>query len=118
MDNTTRARVDALKANIANLKTVSDTIAEVGITIEDKPADMPSRPGYKWAPYQATAGGSITWIETESEDKSGTADEPITFVAGMSVYPNYYYTDGVKRYVCIQSGNPDVIAEGEYFTEF
>ncbi len=118
MDNTTRARVDALKANIANLKTVSDTIAEVGITIEDKPTDMPSRPGYKWTPYQATAGGSITWVESESEDKSGTAEQPITFVPGMSVYPNYYYTDGTKRYVCIQSGNPTEIAEGEYFTEF
>ncbi len=118
MDNTTRARVDALKQGIANLKTVSDTIAECGITIEDKPAEMPSRPGYKWVPHQAVAGGSIAWIEAESEDKSGTADEPITFVSGMSVYPNYYYTDGSKRYVCLQSGNPTEIAEGEYFTEF
>lgn len=118
MDNTTRARVDALKANIANLKSVSDTIAEVGITIEDKPAEMPSRPGYKWVPYQAVAGGSIAWVEAESEDKSGTADQPITFVSGMSVHPNYYYTDGTTRYVCLQSGNPTEIAEGEWFTEF
>ena len=118
MDNTTRARVDALKQGIANLKSVSDTIAEVGIAIEDKPAEMPSRPGYKWVPHQAVAGGSIAWIEAESEDKSGTADEPITFVSGMSVYPNYYYTDGEKRYVCLQGGNPTEIAEGEWFTEF
>ena len=118
MDNTIRARVDALKANIANLKTVSDTIAECGITIEDKPAEMPSRPGYKWIPHQAVAGGSIAWVEAESEDKSGTADMPITFVSGMAVYPNYYYTDGEKRYVCIQAGNPVEIGEGEWFTEF
>lgn len=118
MDNKTRERVDALKQGIASLKTVSDTIAEVGITIEDKPAEMPTRPGYKWVPYQATAGGSIAWIEAESEDKSGTADEPITFVSGMSVYPNYFYTDGEKRYVCLMSGNPTEIVEGEYFTEF
>ncbi len=118
MTDETRERVDALKQGIASLKTVSDTIAEVGITIEDKPAEMPPRPGYKWTPYQATAGGSITWVESESEDKSGTADEPITFVSGMSVYPNYFYTDGEKRYVCLMSGNPTEIVEGEYFTEF
>ncbi len=118
MDNTTRARVDALKANIANLKTVSDTIAEAGITIEDKPADMPSRPGYKWAPYQATAGGSITWVESESEDKTGTAEQPITFVPGVAVYPNYYYTDGTTRYVCLQAGTPEELTEGAWFTEF
>lgn len=118
MNDAIRTRVDNLKQGIASLKTVSDTIAEAGITIEDKPSEMPSRPGYKWTPYQATAGGSITWVEAESEDKSGTADEPIAFVAGMSVYPNYYYTDGTKRYVCIQAGTPDEIAEGDYFTEF
>ncbi len=118
MTDETRQRVDALKANISALKTVSDVIAEAGITIEDKPTDMPSRPGYKWIPHQAVAGGSIAWIEAESEDKSGTADMPITFVPGMAVYPNYFYTDGTKRYVCIQAGNPAEIAEGEYFTEF
>lgn len=118
MDSKTRERVDALKQGIANLKTASDTIAEVGITIEDKPAEMPSRPGYKWVPHQSVAGGSIAWIEAESEDKSGTADEPITFVSGMAVYPNYFYTDGEKRYVCLMSGNPTEIAEGEWFTEF
>lgn len=118
MDSKTRERVDALKQGIVNLKTVSDTIAEAGITIEDKPTDMPSRPGYKWIPHQSVAGGSIAWIEAESEDKSGTADEPITFVPGMTVYPNYYYTDGTTRYVCVQGGNPDTIGEGDYFTAF
>ena len=118
MTDETRQRVDALKANISALKTVSDVIAEVGITIEDKPTDMPSRPGYKWVPHQAVAGGSIAWIETESDDKTGTADEPILFVSGMAVYPNYYYTDGTTRYVCLQAGTPEEIAEGAWFTEF
>lgn len=107
-----------LKEDIDRLKTVSDTIAECGITIEDKPAEVPSRPGYKWVPHQAVAGGSIAWIEAESEDKTGTADMPIAFVPGMSVYPNYYYTDGKKRYVCLMSGNPTEIVEGAWFTEF
>lgn len=118
MDSKTRERVDALKEGIASLKNVSETIAEVGITIEEKPSEMPSRPGYKWIPHQAVAGGSIAWVEAESEDKNGTADMPITFVPDMAVYPNYFYTDGEKRYVCIQSGNPNEIVEGEYFTEF
>ena len=118
MDNTTRARVDALKQGIANLKSVSDTIAECGITIEDKPAEMPSRPGYKWVPHQSVAGGSIAWIETESDDKTGTAEQPIPFISGMAVYPNYYYTDGTTRYVCLQAGTPEEIAEGAWFTEF
>lgn len=118
MDSKTRERVDTLKQGIASIKTVVDTVAEAGITVEAKPADMPSRPGYKWAPYQATAGGSITWIEAESEDKTGTAEQPIVFVAGMAVWPNYYYTDGTKRYVCVQGGQPDAIGESEYFTEF
>ena len=65
MTDEVRARVDTLKEGIATLKTVSDTIAEGGITIEDKPTEMPSRPGYKWVPHQAVAGGAITWIETE-----------------------------------------------------
>lgn len=118
MTDEVRARVDTLKEGIATLKTVSDVIAEVGITIEDKPTEMPSRPGYKWVPHQAVAGGAITWIETESEDKSGTAEQPIIFVPGMTVYPNYYYTDGTTRYVCTKEGNPDAIGEGDYFTAF
>lgn len=116
MDNEIRTRVDALKEGIANIKTVVDTIKAVGITVEDKPADMPSRPGYKWVPHQAVAGGAITWIETESDDKTGTAEKPIRFVSGMEVYPNYYYTDGTTRYVCVQAGAPAEIGEGDYFT--
>ena len=118
MDNEIRARVDTLKSSIAALKNVSDIITEVGIVIEEKPTAMPSRPGYKWAPYQAVGGGAITWIEEESEDKTGTADLPIMFVPGMEVYPNYYYTDGTTRYVCIQAGNPAEIGQGEYFEIF
>ncbi len=118
MDSKLRERIDDLKDSIAALKNTSDVIAEAGITIEDKPSEMPSRPGYKWTPHQSVAGGSIAWIETESEGKTGTADEPIAFVSGMAVYPNYYYTDGVKRYVCLQAGTPDEIGEGAWFTEF
>lgn len=118
MNNDLRERIDNLKDSIAGLKNTSDIVSEAGITIEDKPTDMPSRPGYKWAPHQSVAGGSIAWIETESDDKTGTADEPIVFASGMAVYPNYYYTDGAKRYVCLQAGAPAEIGEGAWFTEF
>lgn len=118
MNSDLRERIDNLKDSIAELKNTSDVIAEAGITIEDKPAGMLSRPGYKWTPHQNIAGGAITWVETESEDKTGTADEPIVFVPGMAVYPNYYYTDGIKRYVCLRAGTPNEIGEGTWFTEF
>lgn len=118
METTIRERVDALKASISAIKVVVDTVEAAGITVEQKPDGMPSRPGYKWVPHQATAGGPITWIETESEDKRGTADQPILFAPGMEVWPNYYYTDGTTRYVCIQHGTPDEIGDGEYFTAF
>lgn len=118
MANDIRARVDALKDSINEIKTVVHTVAAAGITVASKPEEMPSRPGYKWVPMQKTAGGPITWVESESEDKSGTAEQPILFVPGMSVWPNYYYTDGETRYVCIQQGNPQEIAEGDYFTQF
>ena len=118
MTDEVRARINTLKEGMATLKTVSDVITELGITIEDRPTGMPSQPGYKWVPHQAVACGPITWIETESEDKTGTAEQPITFTSGMTVYPNYYYTDGATRYVCTKGGNPDIIGESEYFAEF
>lgn len=118
MDSKLRERVNDLKDGIAALKSTSDIIAEAGITIEDKPLDMPSRPGYKWMPHQSVAGGSIAWVEAESEDKSGTAEQPIVFTPGMAVYPNYYYTDGTTRYVCLQAGTPEELTEGAWFTEF
>lgn len=94
------------------------TVKEVGITIEEKPSIVTPRPGYKWVPMQTTAKGSITWIEEVDPNAEGTSDKPITFVTGMAVWKNYYYTDGMKRYVCVKSGNPTELAEGEYFTEF
>ncbi len=118
MDNKQKERLEKIKTAIRADKDTVAVVEEVGITITPKPKDLPSRPGYKWAPTQTTAKGSITWIEVEDPNAEGTAEKPITFKVGMEVYPNYYYTDGVKRYVCVQGGLPPEIAEGEYFTEF
>lgn len=118
MNNEQTARLEAIKEAIRADKTTIAIVEEVGITIEDKPSIVTPRPGFKWVPHQAKAGGVITWIEEADPNASGTADKPITFKVGMEVYPNYYYTDGVKRYVCIKAGNPSELTEGEYFTEF
>lgn len=118
MANTYRERLDAIKTVIKADKETVAVVEEVGITIQPKPVDLPSRPGYKWVPTQTTAKGSITWIEEVDPDAEGTADKPITFVSGMKVYANYYYTNGVTRFVCIQTGTPAELVEGDYFTEF
>lgn len=118
MTNTQQARLEAIKDRIKDFTTALDIVDECGIIIEEKPSEMPSRAGYKWKPIQTTAGGSITWIEEEDPNAEGTADNPIQFTAGMTIHPNYYYTDGTTRYVCIQAGNPTELGEGEYFTEF
>lgn len=118
MNNTQRERLEAIKTAIRADKTTIAIVEEVGITIEDKPSIVTPRPGYKWVPTQTTAKGSITWIEEVDPNAEGTTDKPITFVTGMTVYENYYYTDGQKRYVCVKAGNPTELVEGEYFTEF
>ena len=118
MNNEQTARLEAIKVAIrADKKTIA-VVEEVGITIEDKPSIVTPRPGFKWVPHQAKAGGVITWISEADPNAEGTAEKPITFKVGMEVYPSYYYTDGVKRYVCIKAGNPSELTEGEYFTEF
>lgn len=92
-----RERLDAIKAAVRNDKDTLAVIEEVGITIEDKPSIATPRPGYKWVPYQAKAGGVITWVEEIDPTAEGTVDKPITFKIGMEVNVNYYYTDGVKN---------------------
>ena len=118
MASTQRERLDAIKTIIRSDKNAVAIVEEAGITITPKPSDLPSRPGYKWVPTQTTAKGSITWIEKEDPNAEGTAEKPITFVPGMRVYPNYYYTNGTTRFVCIKKGTPSELVEGEYFTEF
>lgn len=110
-------RLEATKEAIRADKTTISAVEEVGITIQEKPSIATPRPGFKWVPTQTKAKGPITWIEQEDPNAEGTADKPITFKTGMEVYENYYYTDGVKRYVCIKSGMPPELTDSEYFAE-
>ena len=118
MDSRQTERFEAIKEAIRAGKTTLNIVEQVGITIEEKPSIVTPRPGYKWTPHQAKAGGAITWVEEADPNAEGTADKPITFITGMAVWENYYYTDGQKRYVCVKAGNPTELIEGEYFTEF
>lgn len=89
----------------------------VGVTAEEKPTELPDRPGYKWEPMLNTQSKTIGWQEVEDPDAQGTADNPIPWEAGMTVHINYFYTSGGVRYVCVQNGNPMEIS-AEYFEEF
>lgn len=117
MNSEQTKRLEAIKTAIRADKEVVDVIEKVGITIEDKPSIVTPRPGFKWVPHQSKVGGAITWVEEADPNAEGTADKPITFKPGMEVYENYFYTDGAKKYVCINAGNPAELAEGDFFTE-
>lgn len=91
--------------------------AEVGITAEEKPADLPERPGFKWEPMLNTESKTIGWQEVEDPGAEGTSNNPIVWEPGMTVQANYFYTSNGTRYVCVQSGAPAEITT-EYFEEF
>lgn len=106
-------RAKAVKA----IMELGKLINEIGITVDEKPADPPSRPGYKWKPIINVLSKKIGWQEVEDPDAQGTADNPIPWEPGMEVHANYYYTSNGVRYVCVQNGNPTEIST-EYFEEF
>lgn len=88
--------VEKVKADRATCRIV----AEAGITISPEPEAPPNRPGLMWIPHQARAGGPIAWIESEYDASlPGTSETPIAYEAGMTVYPNYFYTLGGVRKV-------------------
>lgn len=88
--------VTRVKADRATCKIV----AAAGITIKPEPEAPPNRPGLKWIPRQTKAGGAITWVESEYDATlPGTSENPIAFEAGMTVFPNYFYTLGGVRKV-------------------
>lgn len=80
-------------------RAICRTLTTAGIAVDPEPQSPPDRPGLKWIPHQSVAGGPISWIESEYDSTlPGTSENPIEFVEGMTVYPNYYYTlDGVRK---------------------
>lgn len=74
-------------------------VAAAGITVKPEPKAPPNRPGLRWVPHQAQAGGLITWVESVYDPTlPGTTETPIPYQQSETVYPNYFYTlDGVKK---------------------
>lgn len=98
-DQELRQRVITYNREVAAQREVCQIIAACGITIDDRPDAPPDRPGLTWIPTQAVAGGNISWVESEYDPAlPGTAETPIVYKAGLTAYPNYYYTnDGVRK---------------------
>lgn len=95
------------------------TVAAAGITINPEPEHPPDRPGLTWIPTQTTAGGAISWVESEYDPTlPGTVETPIVYKPGLTAYPNYYYTnEGThKVWTGEETENPDW--EDSRFVEF
>lgn len=90
---------DEIVAKAKADRAVCKTVAAAGITVEAEPTAPPDRPGLTWIPTQAAAGGPITWVESEYDPNlPGTKETPLEYKPGLTVYPNYYYTqDGVRK---------------------
>lgn len=104
----------------SDMKDKMDIIKEVGITIEEKPLELPSRPGYIWIPRQKVAGGAITWTESSYDSTMpGTKETPIAFVENLTVLPNYYYIlNGVRKLWAGNEATYNPSWDDENFIEF
>lgn len=91
--------------------------AQVGITADSAPADLPTQPGFKWEPKLETKNNKhkIVWEATEDPNAQGTSTNPFAWESGMKVYANYWYLHKGKLYLCIQTGTPDKINNKDYF---
>lgn len=94
-------------------------VSAAGITVDPEPSAPPSRPGYTWIPRQLSAGCSIMWVESEYQPTMpGTAETPIPYTAGLTVYPNYYYILGGVRKVWMGEITASPAWDDERFAEF
>lgn len=108
------------RGQLTTLQSKMAIVAAVGITIEEEPLKLPSRPGYKWIPKQMKAAGPIVWVESEYDSTlPGTKETPIEFVEGITVLPNYYYIfNDVRK---LWAGNESTYSpswDDENFVEF
>lgn len=78
---------------------VCKVVTAAGITINPEPEAPPNRPGLRWIPHQAVAGGPIAWVESEYDPSMlGTTETPIRYEPGVTLWPNYFYIlDGAKK---------------------
>lgn len=120
MNEELRKRVIAYNVQVTAQREAYEVVKQLGITIASKPSAPPDRPGLTWIPYQAQAGGPISWVESEYDPTlPGTVENPIKFTKELTVYPNYYYIlDGVRKVWMATESYIDPDWEDERFVEF
>ena len=80
--------------------TVGERVTEGGVIYKAK-QNIEANP--TWQPSLTPA----LWEPLASPTEAGTADNPITAVAGMTYITGLYYKEGDKLYLCKRAGTPD-----------
>ena len=80
--------------------TAGETVTEDGV-IDKAKQDVEANP--TWQPSLTPA----LWKPLASPTEAGTADNPITAVAGMTYIVGQYYREGDKLYLCKRAVTPD-----------
>ena len=80
--------------------TAGERVTEGGILYKAR-QDIAANP--TWQPSLTPA----LWEPLASPTEAGTADNPITAVAGMTYIVGQYYREGDKLYLCKRTGTPD-----------
>ena len=80
--------------------TAGERVTEGGILYKAR-QDIAANP--TWQPSLTPA----LWKPLASPTEAGTADNPITAVAGMTYVTGLYYKEGDKLYICKRAGTPD-----------
>ena len=80
--------------------TVGERVTEGGVIYKAK-QNIEANP--TWQPSLTPA----LWEPLASPTEAGTADNPITAVAGMTYITGLYYKEGDKLYLCKRTGTPD-----------
>lgn len=80
--------------------TAGERVTEGGILYKAR-QDIAANP--TWQPSLTPA----LWEPVAQPAETGTADNPITAVAGMTYVTGLYYKEGDKLYLCKRAGTPD-----------
>ena len=80
--------------------TVGERVTDGGVIYKAK-QDIEANP--TWQPSLTPA----LWEPLASPTEAGTADNPITAVAGMTYIVGQYYREGDKLYICKRTGMTD-----------
>ena len=106
----TRAEAKAIRRKVL----LGEMVEKLGGITEK--VEQSDKIGFDWHNYYV--GDKLVKSEyVEQHNPVGTADNPFTWVSGMKLISNGYYSYNGKRYVAIKEGSPTEITD-EYFVEF